>query len=170
MSGQQAAVEVDNLMEELERRRTKMAEKRAQGIRLKEPIIVEDLITPGTQIITEGVISASSHIGTVQIEEWLEEKARRFATQTNFNDSLQPKVDKSLLKHLRLAAEWDVQFFNNQMFWRLPVGELFYCEERPSDLDLILKWYERYCPERSVHINTGIQITGDNDHSLTVGS
>ena len=65
MSGQQAAVEVDNLMEELERRRTKMAEKRAQGIRLKEPIIVEDLITPGTQIITEGVISASSHIGTV---------------------------------------------------------------------------------------------------------
>ena len=29
MSGQQAAVEVDNLMEELERRRTKLAEKRA---------------------------------------------------------------------------------------------------------------------------------------------
>ena len=29
MSGQQAAVEVDNLMEELERRRTIMAEKRA---------------------------------------------------------------------------------------------------------------------------------------------
>ena len=56
------------------------------------------------------------------------------------------------------------------MFWRLPVGELFYCEERPSDLDLILKWYERYCPERSVHINTGIQIVGENDHSLKVAS
>ena len=54
------------------------------------------------------------------------------------------------------------------MFWRLPVGELFYDEERPSDLDLILKWYERFCPERSVHINTGIQIAGENDHSLTV--
>ena len=65
MSGQQAAVEVDNLMEELERRRTIMAEKRALGIRLKEPIIIEDLIIPGTQISTEGVISASLHIGTV---------------------------------------------------------------------------------------------------------
>ena len=51
-----------------------MAEKRAKGIRIKEQTFIEERakeqffveegITPGTQVSTEGVVSASSHTGT----------------------------------------------------------------------------------------------------------
>ena len=62
------------MMVELEKRRTIMAEKRAKGIRIKEQTFIEERakeqffveegITPGTQVSTEGVVSASSHTGT----------------------------------------------------------------------------------------------------------
>ena len=56
------------------------------------------------------------------------------------------------------------------MFWRLPIGETLHCTRKPTDLDLILKWYERNCPERSVHINTGIDVVGELDHSISPSS
>ena len=51
------------------------------------------------------------------------------------------------------------------MFWTVPIGENFNAKQ-PTDLDLILKWYERNCPERTVHINTGIEMQGDLDYSI----
>ena len=80
MNGQQAAAEVDFMMAELDKRRSIMAQKRANAIRIRDDEYTSDGITPGTVISTEGVMSASSHLGTVQLPEWLKEKAVQFAT------------------------------------------------------------------------------------------
>ena len=75
MNGQQAAAEVDFMMAELDKRRSIMAQKRANTIMIQHEVHEEDGITPGTVISTEGVISTFSHMGTVQLPEWLKDKA-----------------------------------------------------------------------------------------------
>ena len=38
----------------------------------------------------------------------------------------------------------------------MPYNSVF-IRKKPNDLDRIIMWYEKHCPERTVHINVGIE-------------
>ena len=99
---------------------------------------------PGALLLKEGLISVMDHQPSPKISQQLRAQVELFSSQ-----------DKSIPNAERLVSDWKIEVNDDKIHWKMPYGSEFK-KDKLNDLDRILKWYEKNCPKRTIHINTGI--------------